>query len=505
MSVVVISFVTCLLAFTLVGVLSTFSKQNNTEDYLIAGRSVPAWMAALSAVATNNSGFMFVGLIGYTYGSGLEAIWMMVGWIVGDMLAWRLVHPRIRIESERLQVSTVPVLLGRNHNGGEARAVTILAAVLTFIFLAGYAAAQLKAGSLALTTLFGWNPQTGAIIGAMIVVTYCFSGGIRASIWTDVAQSFVMIFAMMLLLISAVTKIGGLSALRQNLVQQDPALWNWLPVDLQFGFAPYLLGMTAGGFGVVGQPHILVRFMAIRTVADIPRARRTYFAWFIPFFCSAILVGLYSRALIPDITAIPLTSGISDSVARELAMPEMARQLLPDVLVGLVLAGLFSATMSTADSQILVCSGAITQDLSPRFRQSYTASKLATLLVTGMSLGMALTASQTVFSLVLIAWSILGAGLGPVLILRLLRQPLNAGGALLLMCSGVSTVILWHWMGYDGSVFKLLPGLVVPFLLYFLLRPILTPSLDTIEIQPDHVSHPANLRRSPSGQPAGNS
>lgn len=462
---VVVSFLCFLAVFVVIGVSSAFSRQSTTDDYLLAGRNVPPWLAALSAVATNNSGFMFIGQIAYSYRVGIESIWMMLGWVVGDFCAWMLVHPRVRRESERMNVATVPALLGTT-SAGQKRIVIVLGGLMTFILLGVYAAAQLKAGSTALQSLFGWKPEIGAIIGAVIVVLYCFSGGIRASIWTDAAQSFVMVFAMTTLLIAASFEVGSPIDVWNNLKSQDAELVRWFPADLKFGFGMYLLGMTFGGFGAIGQPHILVRFMAIRSVDQIPRARLIYFLWFIPFFIASISVGLYARAYMPDLLDIPLTAGMTEAQATELAMPEMARRLLPDVLIGLTLAGLFAATMSTADSQILVCSGAITQDINPKWKGSYIVAKLATLAVTALALAIALFAGQGVFALVLIAWSALGAGLGPALLLRLFGVPLSSLTIVLMMTAGVGTVIAWNMIGYDGDVFKLFPGMVASFLMW---------------------------------------
>ncbi len=462
MTIVVISFVLFLLGFVLVGVLSARYRTKTTEDYLLAGRNVPGWLASLSAVATNNSGFMFIGQIAFTYAYGIEAIWVMVGWITGDWMAWVLVHPRVRRESERCGASTVSALLGASATGGK-RGVIALCGLVTFVLLCVYAAAQLKAGSAALLALFGWSPEVGAIIGAIIVVIYCFSGGIRASIWTDAAQSIVMILAMMTLLLIASLEVGSPVDVWRNLKTQDPQLVSWFPADLKFGFLMYLVGWIFGGFGAIGQPHILVRFMAIRSVEEIHTAKWVYFLWFIPFFAASIAVGLYARAYIPDIASSGIAEGLTASQARELVMPEMARQLLPNVLVGLTLAGLFSATMSTADSQLLVCSSAVTQDIFPQWRDSYLASKLATLGVAGASLVIALYAGEGVFFLVLIAWSALGAGIGPALMLRLWNFPLGSPTLILMMLSGVTAVVAWHAAGLDGALFKIFPGMIASF------------------------------------------
>ncbi|MCA9038964.1 MAG: sodium/proline symporter [Planctomycetaceae bacterium] len=481
MNLVIISFVTSLLLFVLIGVLSTIKRKSTTDDYLLADRSVAPWLAALSAVATNNSGFMFIGQIAFAYGYGIQSIWIMVGWILGDFIAWQYIHPRVREQSELCGATTVPSLIATHKKGETDRPVAVLAGILTFAFLGVYAAAQLKAGSTALETIFHWHPNTGAIIGAIIVVVYCFSGGIRASIWTDAAQSIVMILAMGILLVAAARVVGSPTALWENLRLQDPTLVQWIPDNLMFGFGLYLLGWVFAGFGAVGQPHILVRFMAIRSVKDIRQARWVYFLWFIPFFLASIAVGLYARGYIPDITELPIAAGRTSGKAAELAMPVLALSLLPDILVGVVLAGLFAATMSTADSQILVCSGTIGNDINPRWRNSYLITKLATLGVTALALLIALIDDKMVFTLVLIAWSALGAGLGPVLVLRLFKIKTTSTVTILMMLCGVAAVIGWHNSDYSGSLFKILPGMAASFLVWLLSIP-LTPS-ESSEVQ----------------------
>jgi sodium/proline symporter len=465
-TVVVASFLVFLAGFATIGLLSARRRRPTTEDYLVAGRSIPPWLAALSSAATNNSGFMFIGLLGFTYRFGVQAVWLQAGWIVGDLAAWLWVHRRVRERSGVLGVSSVPRLLATDPRGQVSRHLLIAAGLLTFFFLGGYAAAQLKAGSTALTTLFGWRAEIGVVLGTVIVVAYCFAGGLRASIWTDAAQAIVMITALAALLGFAIAEVGGPAALGAALAAADPALVTWVPPSLAFGLALYLLGFVFGGLGVIGQPHILVRSMAIRSAADIPRARAIYFLWFVPFSAAAVLVGLYGRVLLPDLlAAVPAEEA---AVAAERALPALATLLLPEVLLGALLAGVFAATMSTADSQILACSAAVTQDIAPRYQGSYLASKLATLAVAALALTIALTATQNVFSLVLTAWSALGASLGPILILRLWGLALPPGRALVMMASGVATVMLWPRYGLDAHVFELLPGMVVPLVVYLI-------------------------------------
>ena len=463
------SFALFLLAFTLVGALSARQKTESTEDYLVASRNVNPWLVALSAISTNNSGYMFIGLIGFAWRSGIEALWINVGWIFGDFVTWLWVHRRVRSRSEEVGATTVPGLLATDEHGNLQRPIAIVAGLMTFVFLGGYAAAQLKAGSTTLHALFDWPLWLGAVIGVVIVTVYCFAGGIRASIWTDAVQSVVMLVAMTLLLGYCWVGVGGPSALFARLEAIDPQLVQLFPSGLAFGFGLYLLGLTFGGVATVGQPHILIRFMAIDATDSIRRARNIYFVWYIFFSAAALAVGLYSRVLLPDLAA-GLT-GDAAVRATEAALPTLTVQLLPPLLIGVMLAGLFAATMSTADSQILSCSGAVTQDVFPRFMSSARASKIATLSVAVLALVIALVADAGVFTLVLMAWSILGAAFGPILIVRLARWPLPSALALVMMAVGVGTVLAWGASPWAGDVFKALPGMLAPSILYLACLP----------------------------------
>jgi len=466
MTATMVVFVLSLLAFTGIGFASTVAREKTSEDYLVAGRKVPAWLTALSSAATNNSGFMFIGLIGFTYRFGVQAVWLQLGWVIGDWCAWRWVHARVRRVSGDLGACSTPALIATSDSGRLMRSLSIAAGVLTFLFLGGYAAAQFKAGSTALHALFGWDLSVGAILGAAIVLVYSYSGGLRASIWTDAAQAVVMIVSMFAIVGSAWRRLGSPVSLWRELGAIDPALLEWFPSQLAFGFGLYFIGFCLGGFGVVGQPHILARSMAIESAEVVPKARRIYFAWFVPFSTLAVLVGLYSRVLLPELAAGAQSSATVAIQKAELAFPELALNLLPDGIVGLVLAGLFSATMSTADSQVIACSAAITQDIAPRWKESYVASKAATTFIALLALALALSSADGVFDLVLSAWSMLGASLGPLVLLRVFGRTVPPWLAFAMMTGGLATVWWWGSSSWSGAVFKLLPGMLVAFSIY---------------------------------------
>jgi sodium/proline symporter len=414
-------------------------------------------------VATNNSGFMFIGLIGMTYLEGISAAWIMVGWMGGDWIAWLVVHKKLRERSAAAAVNTIPSFLALDEKGRRSDVLALIAGLLTVVFLGTYAAAQLSAGSKALHVLFGWPHETGAILGAVVIVLYCFSGGIRASIWTDAVQSIVMLFSMLLLSAVALEQLGGFEALWSQLRAIDSSLVQVIP-EKKFGFTPFLLGWFGAGLGVVGQPHVMIRPMAIRDPEEIKKARKIYFAWYGLFSVGCILVALTCRALLE----IP----VGEIFDEELALPQLALQLLPGVLVGVVLGGLFSATMSTADSQVLSCSASIAHDIFPSKKSDrYLLSRGATVGVTLLAVVIALHGDRNVFQLVTLAWSLLASSLGPLLVVRVFNQPVSPIWGIAMMIGGTATALVWRFgFEFGDAIFDVLPGMLGGFFIFGLSR-----------------------------------
>lgn len=458
---VLLSFLFFLLIFVVIGVLSVFARKQTSEDYLLAGQNVKPWLVALSAIATCNSGYMFVGQIGFTYAYGLHSIWLAIGWIVGDFVTSLFVHKNLRLQSEKNKSFSFAGTLSRWY-GQNFKYVRYIGGIITLAFLGTYAAAQLNAGSKALHVLFGWDYSLGAIIGAAIVLAYCFAGGIRASIWTDAAQSFVMMGAMLLMMIIAVMEVGGLSAFWSSLYGISDTYMNVLPPDqpggLVIGSGLFILGWFFAGVGVIGQPHIMVRFMAMEDAAQMTRTRIYYYSWYTAFYAMSICVALTARLLIPE------TEGFD----AELALPTLATELLPDVLVGLVLAGLFAATMSTADSQILSCTASITQDFAPKKLSGYLANKVSTVFVTAIALAIALAGSESVFSLVIIAWSALASAFAPLLIVYALKQRIPQALAVTMMLGGLAAMGAWRHFGLNEYCYEIAPGILCGLLIFMI-------------------------------------
>lgn len=452
------SFAFFLIVFLLIGFSSVLVRQKQSEDYLVAGRSVSPALAGLSAVATNNSGYMFIGVIGYTYSTGLSAIWLMIGWIAGDFMASQVVHRRLREAVESRQALTFPEILA-SWWGQHYPLLRRLVALVSVLFLGTYAAAQFNAGSKAMHVLFEWDYTSGAILGAVMVLFYCFSGGLRASIWTDAAQSLVMIVAMAVMVWTAVLSQGGVAETLVRLDRVSGSYMDWFPSDLAFpgvaGPLLFVIGWVFAGFGVIGQPHIMVRFMALDNVRHLNRARLYYYLWFAAFYFLANAAGLLARLLIPE-------SGFD----AELALPTMARDLLHPLAAGLVLAGLFAATISTADSLVLSCSAALSRDLPPERMHSYTLTRMSTLLVIVLALLIALYGDKSVFNLVIVAWAVLAAAFGPLLVVYAFGARPSQATAVLMVLSGIGTVFLWRQLGLSGSIYEIMPAMIVAWLVF---------------------------------------
>ncbi len=456
-----ISFLVFMALFLVIGLLSFLRAKQTKRDYYLADREVSPWMTGLSAVATNNSGYMFIGVIGYTYAVGLSAIWLMVGWILGDYLASTFVHRELRKATMQTDEASFSAVLAR-WGGTEFAVWRRLAAIVTIIFLGAYAAAQISAGGKALHGVFDWPPQAGAVLVAVIVLAYSVAGGLRASIWTDTAQSVVMIAAMTLLLVVGVWGLGGVDGTMAKM-REVTGFLNWFPDDLLFpgalGMILFVVGWMFAGLSVIGQPHVMVRFMALDKPGHMRRARAWYYGYFIPFYLLATGVGLLSRIYLPEL----------DGLDPELALPTMARELLPPILVGLILAGIFAATMSTADSLVLSCSAALTHDLLPRQLERNWELKGATALVTLFALIIALGENQSVFSLVILAWSTLASAFGPLLILYALGRTITERYAILIMIIGVATALYWRYLDWHLDVYEGMPAILLALIVGWLL------------------------------------
>lgn len=448
---VALSFIFCLLLFVAIGFASSFQKKLSTKDYLLAGQNVKPWLVGFAAVATNNSGYMFIGLLGFAYTTGISAAWLMIGGIFGDFLASLFCHRKLRkVSSETSSLSfSSTIAHWQNEDFTKLR---FIGGLITVIFLGAYASAQFSAGSKALHVIFGWDYAVGSIICAAVVIIYCFSGGVRASIWANTLQSFVMIISIAVLFFTALDKIGGWQSFVSEINNISPEFVSTFPAEFNNNILKitlFLSGWVLGGIGVIGQPHIMLAFMTMEKPSDIKQVRFYYYIWYITFSALIILTGLAARILLPEI----------QNFDAELAMPTLSQYLLSPIAVGFLLAGIFSAAMSTADSQILCCTAAITNDLRKK-KATYFETKLATIFVTFIALAFALYGSNNVLGVAQIAWSALAGAFAPLLILLVLKCKMSEKEMILIMAVGVITALIWRYFGLNNLMYESAPAIL---------------------------------------------
>ena len=453
MSVMLISFLCFFAFFTVVGLASSFFRKNTIEDYFLASRNVPAWLVALSYGATISSGATFIGFAGLAYNTGLTAVFAIVGLTIGDHIGWIIAGNRIRRKGIETGAHTYPSLVGKLC-GGDYQTVTIITAMLTVVFMGTYCSAQLVAGAKIGAALFEWDYNIFIFVGAFVLLAYCWAGGIRASIWTDAVQAIIIMISLIILVWTAMAQIGGFGALYNQLYAIDPNLVN----PFQMSFISVFVGWLAFGVGVLGQPQLMVRHMVAKSDECLLAARRIYLGWRWSVLLLATLVGFIARIMIPEI------EGGFDA---ELSIPALWQDLLPPVLVGLLVAGLFSATMSTADSLLLAASSALTQHVFPQLRNSYVFARLGTVVVIALIVTIALLASQNVLSLVVLAWGGMASAVAPLVVLMLLGAKPSQRLAVMMMVAGFGVAIYWrHGLGLHAQLMDLVPGMATGFIIF---------------------------------------
>ena len=331
---------------------------------------------------------------------------------------------------------------------------TQLVGVLTIGFLCVYAAAQLTAGGKALNSLLNWPEISGAGIGALILFLYSFKGGIRASIWTDSIQAIVMFTAMIALCGAGLTDLGGFSNLYSALNNIDPSLTDMAPSGAAAA-GLFFFGWIFGGFAACSMPHVAVRFMTVSNKKNTLIAQGTFILTVIGIVFLATTCALLARVYITNLTD------------PELALPNMALQILPELFVGIVLAGIFASSMSSADSMVLSCSSELSQNLVKKWSGDLENAKLATLLMIVSVLLISIYGSHRVFDLVVFAVGGMGSAFAPILLLRVWGIQPSHRVSVATILGGLITALVWRYgLNLNSVVFEAAPGIVAGFLTY---------------------------------------
>lgn len=461
-TITIVTFTVFVAIFLWVGALAAKASKNTETDYLLGSRSFGKFFVGLSAGATGNSGWIMIGAVGLAYTTGISSLLLIPASLLGDFVFWTFFPDKINRLSIEQDSQTVPEFLGYTVKKPQGkRLITLIVALITIVFIGAYTSGQFAAAAKTLHVFFGLDPKMGALIAAGSILVYCTTGGLRASIWTDVVQAFVVMFVCFGMLAVAFIAGGGLPAIVSKLNEIDPNLTN-----LTAGYTPWTLLALMVGFFVFGfgfnlsQPQTLVRLLACRSPEEAKQARWIYLTYAYSTWTAMHLFGIICRVLIP---------GLEDP---EQALPLYAMQNFPPVLVGIVLAGVFSVIASTADSQLLVCSSALARDIWPAFSRRMSRKygvkyeQATTLLVGIVAVIATLNISSTVFSLILFASGAVVGSIGPAMLIVLLKRPTNHLALSATMLAGLTTSIVWRVLGYTNILYEVFPCFMVGLLLH---------------------------------------
>lgn len=463
------SFITFLTIILLIGLYAGRFSKKTTADYLTASQSIPVWQTVLSTLASTYSGFMYIGLIGYTYTKGISGIWLMVFWLIGEYLVMRYIPKKISDATHHRNLTNYNGLLA-NYWGNEKILIKKTAAIITLVFLSIYAAAQFNAAGKAIHSLLGWDAIIGIFVTYIMVVSYSFAGGIRASIWTDNIQFIIMLIAIMLLVVLSLNSIGGWGVFVDKLYQNPNEYTQLFPESMGsvFFIVLFLFGWLAGGLGMVGQPHIAIRFMAMKKNQKYKKILYSYYILAVTFTALCLLSALLAKVYFAD-NNIMLPANFD----AETTLPTLAMSVLPAALVGLMLAAILSAIISTADSQILSCSSSLGSDLLPQKNTDKARLKLnkfTTILTATFALFVAIYGGNSVFSLVLIAWSGLTSAFVPLLLLQFMGYRISQSLGMVMMLSGLSTAAIWRILSLNTITYESFAGIIVGFSVFYVAK-----------------------------------
>ena len=455
-----VTFIFYIIAMLAIG-LYAYRATKNFDEYILGGRSLGSVVTALSAGASDMSGWLLMGLPGAIYLSGLSEAWIAIGLIIGAWLNWLIVAGRLRVHTEyQNNALTLPDYF-TSRFADKKRILRILSAVVILVFFAIYCASGMVAGARLFESLFGWNYTTALWIGAIATISYVCIGGFLAISWTDTFQAGLMIFALLLTPVIAYLSLGtnshDMALLLETTRPQASNLFEGLSTIA-------ILSSMAWGLGYFGQPHILVRFMAADSVKSIPAARRIGMTWMILCLGGAVAAGYVGIAYFqahPELAAVV-------NANPETVFMELTKILFNPWIAGIVLAAILAAVMSTLSCQLLVCSTTLTEDLYKGFIRKNASQKelvwigrAMVLAIAILAITLAMNPASKVLGLVSYAWAGFGAAFGPLIILSLLWKRMTLNGAIVGMILGAVTVIVWkNYMGHTG-LYEIIPGFIL--------------------------------------------
>ncbi len=429
-------------------------RVGDSEDFHLAGRRMGPVVAALSASASSSSAWTLLGMSGAAYAWGLQAIWLIPAVVSGFFINWVFIAPRLQPASHRSQALTLVEFLGQGSDPRNETSLRIIGASIILFCFTLYVASQFQAAGTAISTALPISATVAMIVGAVIVIAYVFMGGFWAASVTDALQGLMMLAVALVLPVVALAAVGGPAALWQGLIAlDDPSLLRLVDQPSLLLAMVFVAGLFGIGLGYPGQPHVVNRFMALKSADQVRFARNIALGWAVLIYIGMVVLGWSGRVLLPE-----LADG-------ESALLVLAVDLLPAVLGGLITGGVLAAIMSTSDSQLLVAGSAVSHDLR-RGRISLNADRLVIVILGLAALALAMFFPATIFDRVLFAWQVLGNAFGPLLIVLLFVGPVAGRHRLAAMlCGALLTVLISFFPQAPGNAIERL----VPFFLALLI------------------------------------
>lgn len=455
-SVLVIgSFVFYSLFIVAVGLWSARQRKETADDFVLANRELGPWAASLSASASSESGWVMLGLVGVAFTGGFSAFWIVPGIALGYLFNWFVLAEKLRESTKATGAVTLTQYI--NHRfGRNSKALRIVSVVIIVVSMLAYVAAQMNAAGKAFDALFELPYWLGVLAGAAIILTYTITGGFRAIAWTDIVQAGFMFVALVIMPFLMLSAAGGYAKIMTTLEAISPDLLTWSGGNSGMALLGFVLGSLGIGLGYPGQPHVLARFMAARSKDTVRQAGFISLIWMLVVYVGAIFFGMFARAYFGEL-ADP-----------EQALPLACSELLTPIMAGFVVAAIVAAICSTADSQLMVVTSALSRDVFGKKPGDSSSSDgmwflwldRAMLIVLGLvAVFLAITDNRVIFEFVLYAWAALGAAFGPVVILGLLWKRTSRAGALAGMIVGLLATVVWRNVPMlKSAVYELVPA-----------------------------------------------
>ena len=452
-----VTFLVYILGMIVIGLVA-YRATNNFDDYILGGRSLGSVVTALSAGASDMSGWLLMGLPGAIYLSGISESWIAIGLTVGAYLNWKLVAGRLRVHTEaNNNALTLPDYFTSRFED-TSKLLRVISAVVILVFFTIYCASGIVAGARLFESTFGMSYETALWAGAAATILYTFIGGFLAVSWTDTVQASLMIFALILTPVFVILAVGGIDTSMLVIEAKNPA-----NLDMFKGLNLIaIISLMGWGLGYFGQPHILARFMAADSHQTIRKARRISMTWMILCLAGAVAVGFFGIAYFEN------NPGQAGTVSEngERVFIELAKILFNPWIAGILLSAILAAVMSTLSCQLLVCSSAITEDLYKAFfrkkasqRELVWVGRLMVLLVALIAIALAANPENRVLGLASYAWAGFGAAFGPVVLISVMWSRMTRNGALVGMLIGAITVIVWKQYGWF-NLYEIIPGFI---------------------------------------------